>query len=546
MDVNMMEIKKQILESKIDNVIVYQSGCQLTLVGSINLTEGEQLITITNLPENLDKESVRVKGIGNGKIINIIVEFNSRREYKKEEHKKLQEEREKLEKTIKKSEKELFRVNEQITKFKSTEDIFYDGWAKAFAFGETSLNNFVEFDEKINETIKTQANLADSLEERIKTLKKELRVILNKMSNLGPIEEVHNFYEVVLNLQVLKEGVFNIEIRYTLKNCWWQPFYDVELSEENIAKFTMMANVHNRTGLDWDDVELEISTASLKPIALIRPNPMILQEYIPYIAPKGKFEGKKRAKKDMKEKEVELEDLMMDEGECEEDYDMPCEEPEPEPEIEASYAEVSDSIGVQSFKIPDRLDIPSDKNPHPVNLTVLKLETEKKYYWSSAAPENVIIIDTLVNKDLLLLPGNVKIYFMEEFLGETSIDLIAPKEKFKLGTRVTYDLKIDKKLIDRSKAKKAIKGKLKNNYEYKIVIKNLNDVTDELTVLDRIPHSNSESIKVVVEGMIPEPNKKQLGVLKWKMNLKGVKEKVIKYKYFVEYKKGINITPSLP
>ena len=85
------------------------------------------------------------------------------------------------------------------------------------------------------------------------------------------------------------------------------------------------------------------------------------------------------------------------------------------PEIEETYAEVSENIGVQSFKIPHRIDIPSDKNPHPVNLTIVDLETEKKYYWSAVAPENVLIQDTVVNGDLLLLSGNVKIYFQEEF-----------------------------------------------------------------------------------------------------------------------------------
>ncbi len=151
-----------------------------------------------------------------------------------------------------------------------------------------------------------------------------------------------------------------------------------------------------------------------------------------------------------------------------------------------------------------------------------------------------------MNGDLLLLAGNVKIYYLEEFLGETNISVVAPKEKFKLGTRVSYDLKIDKKLIDRSKAKKVVKGRLKNNYEYKINIKNLNKATDELTIYDKIPHSSSENIKVEIEEIKPEPDKKQLGVLKWKFNLENVEEKIIHYKYYVEYKKGINITPSLP
>ena len=313
-----------------------------------------------------------------------------------------------------------------------------------------------------------------------------------------------------------------------------------------------MANVYNRTGLDWEDIEIEISTASLKPISLIKPSPMILEEFIPYVEEKMKdynFKGKKKmAAKPMGGalREITKSEDFDDDGFYEPEEAEYVAEEEPMPEIEETYAEVSENIGVQSFKIPNRIDIPSDKNPHPVNLTVVDLETEKKYYWSAVAPENVLIQDTVVNGDLLLLSGNVKIYFQEEFLGETSIPVIAPKEKFKLGTRVSYDLKIDKKLTDRSKAKKAIKGRLINNYEYKITIKNLNEATEDLTLYDKIPHSSSENIKVTIDEIVPEPDKKKLGVLTWKFNLKGLDDKTINYKYVVDYKKGIQITPSLP
>ena len=81
--------KKNELETKIDGIIVYQTGVQITQIGSINLESGDQLLTITNLSESLDKESIRVKGVGHGKIVNISIEFNSKKEYKTEEHKEL-------------------------------------------------------------------------------------------------------------------------------------------------------------------------------------------------------------------------------------------------------------------------------------------------------------------------------------------------------------------------------------------------------------------------------------------------------------------------
>ncbi|MHA1148357.1 MAG: mucoidy inhibitor MuiA family protein [Promethearchaeota archaeon] len=535
-----MENEKKNLDMKIDNVIIYQTGVQIAQLGAINLSEGEHLISITDLPASLDKESIRIKGSGNGRIINIMIEYNSKKEIRKEKHQQLQEQKEKIEKEMNQKQNDINRLKEQIAKYKNTEDNFYSNWAKAFSFGEVAIDNFINFNQKLNELIAKKNEKIDQFEDRIKDLRAELQVVNNKIYSLGPVEKITNFYEVILNLNANQEGEFKIELRFTLTQAWWVPFYDIALTEGD-ARLTMMANIFNRTGLDWENVEIEISTASLSPIALIKPSPIYLREDIPYDyrkrkkskAPMRRLAAKPMEKgSDIKEKEIAISD---------EEY-----APEPEPEIRETYAEVSEHIGVQSFKIPNRISIPSDMNPHPVNLTVQELESKKKYFWSSAAPENVIIRDKLKNRDLLLLAGNVKIYYMEEFLGETSIPVIAPKEEFKLGTRVTYDLKIDKKLIDRSKAKKAIKGKLRNDYEYKIVIKNLNEVEEELTLMDRIPHSSHENIRVEVVDMPLEPDKKELGVLKWNLSLKGIKEKTIIYKYYIEYKKDIHITPPLP
>jgi uncharacterized protein (TIGR02231 family) len=541
-----MENKKMVLNTRIDKVIVYKTGVQITEVSKSNLSKGEQLLTITNLSETIDKESVRVKGIGNGKIINIMVEFNSKKEYKKEEYKKLSDSIEKIEKEMKKKGKELERLNEQITKYKNMENLFYTDWSKAYAFGEVDLHTFSNFNEKINDYIVSKIELVQVIEDKNKELLKELQVLRNKISKLGPIEEVHNFYEITIDLNVLKEGEFNIEISYTIKQAYWIPFYDVSLSEQN-ARLIMMAHIFNNTGIDWNNVQIEISTASLKPIMLIKPNPMILQEYVPIY-----YKGGGRTKYDgftggSLPAPVTTGDTL---GGALKKVDMGPETgkmpEEPKTEIKTTYAEVSENIGVQLFKISNRIDIPSDKNPHPVNLTIQELETKKKYYWSSIMPENVIIQDTLINGDLLLLAGNCKIYYAEEFIGETVIPVIAPKERFKLGTRVSYDFRIEKKLIDRSKDKKSIKGRLKNNYEYKIIIRNLNNVSEDLTLYDRIPHSSSENIKIEFESINPEPDKKELGILKWRTNMKGIQEKVIQYKYSIEYKQGININPPLP
>ncbi|MBD3255219.1 MAG: DUF4140 domain-containing protein, partial [Candidatus Lokiarchaeota archaeon] len=227
-----METQNKVeLETQIENVIVYQNGVQINEKGSVSLKNGEYNLMITDLPESLDEESVRVKGIGNGRIVNIVVDFNSRKKYRTEEHQKLNEQKEKLEENIKLKEKKIERSREQVDRYKNAEETFYTLWAKAFAVDEVNLENFSIFSEKIDQTIDKKLDEIHGLEEEIKNLRSDLQVVLNKINNLGPIEEIQNFYEIMVNLQVAKEGEFKLEIRYNMVDAYWIPFYDASLTE---------------------------------------------------------------------------------------------------------------------------------------------------------------------------------------------------------------------------------------------------------------------------------------------------------------------------
>lgn len=528
----------EILQTKVDSVIVYQSGVQITENGSLKLDKGIYTLRIPELSANINKESIRVKGLGKGKIINIEISFDSKKQYKKEEHEQLQEKLDNINKKIGKKQTLSNRIQEQLTQLKSAEQVFYQDFPKSLAYGENKIGNFSAFTSEVNSIIRDKLEEKENIEEDLEELKTQKEVVQNKMNNLGPIEKVTNFYDIKINLNVLETGEFLIELRYTMKNAWWKPFYDISLTE-NDAQLTMMANVYNQTEIDWNNTNLEISTASLKPISLSKPKPTILRASAP-----------RAPRKDLRRRVMPTAAAPAPTGGAKmktavED-EFVAEEAKPEPQLEQSYADMSDTIGIQSFKIPKRLTIPSDKDPHPVNLTGITLESEKEYFWSTSQPNQVIIKDKLTNKDLLLLAGNVKVYYQEEFLGETSIPLIAPKEEFKLGTRVSYDLKIEKKLTNRSQDKTLLKNKIQKFYEYKITIENLNDVTEPLTLYDKIPHSDSDKISVNLEEISLEPDKKELGVLKWKIEMKNKDKLVIEYKYTIEYKKGINIKPPLP
>jgi len=70
-----------------------------------------------------------------------------------------------------------------------------------------------------------------------------------------------------------------------------------------------------------------------------------------------------------------------------------------------------------------------------------------------------------------------------------------------------------------------MKGRLVQHYSYQFQIENLAKVPIPLKIYDRIPHSNSDKIKVETDFSEYPPAKIQMGILKWKLDLKGIEKK---------------------
>ncbi len=538
-----MEKLEAKLDTTIDRVIVYQRGATITRVGKLELQSGTYDVVIPGLPASVDKDSIRVKGTGEGAILNINVTQQFEEKYSKEDADLAEDEIKKLDQEIAKLREDLAMQENTISKMVSTRGEFFQQFGAWFSAGETSLEKLTSLDLSLDNQITKAQESIKGIEDHLEELAKKREVLDRKLRSIRDRSAVKVFWDVHVILSVEKPSEFSLEVAYQIPDAWWQALYDAHVGTGQVD-LKIIANTWNNTGEDWKEVFLEVSTATLTAITAQKPSPIVLQEYHPYRpAPMrdrmAKMKGKAKffsPKKDMAGGDMPK-DGFADELE---------EAPEPEPVTEIPTAEVSDSLGVQTYKLPERISIPSDKSSHPVLLTSVNLECQKKLFWSVVHPEVVVAQDTVTNGDLILLPGKVKSYFEGEYVGETTIQAVAPKETFKLGSRLSYDVKVTKKLVDRSREKQAVKGRLVARYAYQFQIENLAKVEVPLKLYDRIPHSNSDKIKVETDFVENPPAKVQMGIVKWKMDLKGIDKKAWKYRYVVNYDKNITITPPLP
>ncbi|MBY9001612.1 MAG: mucoidy inhibitor MuiA family protein, partial [Candidatus Heimdallarchaeota archaeon] len=379
------------------------------------------------------------------------------------------------------------------------------------------------------------------LENEIEDLQEELKVIRAKKNQLSHSDS--QFYEVDITLDIQDAGSIELEVGYSISQARWEPQYIVDLLKET-ATIQRLAKVYNHSGFDWKNVNIIVTTGTRKPVSIDSVAPFYLRLAPLYQPPRKRMAMVGGAGRMKSAKKMDMDAMYEEKEEA-----MPLSAPAPAAEAPPmTYQESEISIsqtGHQRFELSGKHNIPSGSIPKTLHLDHFELNLEKSYYWSSTQP-NLIMTHELENDQYFLLPGNAKVFIAGEYISQSYLDTIHPKEKFTLGIVESYDLKVDKKLIHRDVQKKGlIKGKRLMEFGYEIKIQNQVEIECKLKLIDRLPHALDENIEVEIDNLNIEPKEKNQGVYEWEFNLKKDDEIKITYDYDVRYPPERKLTPPL-
>jgi uncharacterized protein (TIGR02231 family) len=526
------------INTQISTVTVFRDGARVVRNGKTELGAGEQTVKISDITRYAEPDSFRVKGKGKAILRGIDVKQVSRT-YEPEgdtkelydKLKDLQKERVIIEDKLQLQRTRGERLNVVMNQFSSE-------FGKWYSVGETSMDQMTKMDKTGSDLIRNAKKTIRELETELERIDTEIAAVQNNINRIQGQRRTETVNEVFVSLDVKESTPLELEVTYQLRMASWQPTYDVDIGEDK-SSVKRIAVVRNQTLEDWEDVGLTVSTASAQPVEAVEPNPFYVDVYTPDYEMVASRPA--AAPRDMMKKEKayaeDVDEMMLMEA-----------EEEPMPDIIEDYAETTETLGgITVYNVPGEVSIPADNDPHPVTLTLEEFESRRLHFWNASAMAEVVAQDEITNGDAVLLPGNVKVYAAGDFIGETYLNLQAPREKFRLGTRVAYDVKAEKKLIEKDTEKAGItRGKQKRGYKYSLEIQSFAKREITFKVLDVIPHSNTE--KITVE--LPEPTlpfkKMELGVIEWETKIGAGAEIKIGYSYEVEWEKDVTIRPPLP
>ncbi len=528
------------LDTNVVGATVFRDGARVTRSGSITLDSGPQRVKVTGITKYAENDSFRVKGKGNASIASIdvalkeiVYEPSDAIKPIWEDLKKLEQEKERLLDDVATYNTRLKQIQGMMTEFSQT-------FGLVFAAGEGQISQLTEMDSSSSklflDTKKKLRDLANELEE----VQDKIQILQKNIGDIRANRRVEAFYEVEVSLEVHKQGEVKLELAYQCNSAGWTPSYDLDLLQDD-ATLRRIALVRNRTEEDWDRISLVVSTATARPVEAVEPTPFYITAYDP--------EKERMARMDRKRK-VSAKRSRPPQRAFAMVAPSAAPPPAPKPVIEETFAEASEGeSGIAVYELPKPMTIPSDHEDHPVTLIEEKLESKTIHYWFADAMAEVVAQDEVTNGENVILPGKVKVFAEGDYIGETSVRLMAPREKFKIGTRTAYDVKAKKKMSEKIIEKAGItRGKLRRRYKFELEIESFSKRPIEIEVFDRIPHSLSTSIEVEPIdferlGLMKEP---MLGVLQWRFEIPVREKKTIEYAYEVVWDRNIQINPPLP
>ncbi|WP_108929910.1 mucoidy inhibitor MuiA family protein [Leptospira johnsonii] len=184
-----------------------------------------------------------------------------------------------------------------------------------------------------------------------------------------------------------------------------------------------------------------------------------------------------------------------------------------------------------------REKIPSDRTLNRVFLRKRNISVRPGYETSPLTNDGVFLNVVSSNTEREpLLAGPLEIYSGENLLGTTTVSTLKPGQEIKMELGPDRDIKVERKQ-EKLDDKSGIISRKKNiRYRVTISIKNNKRRAVPVRLIDRIPYTNDDSVRVEWSAGADTPKSKtEDGILTYEFEIGANSRKTVQFEYTVSY-----------
>jgi uncharacterized protein (TIGR02231 family) len=525
--------------SHIDAVAVFRSGARVTRTARVELPAGAARVVLEGLPLELDDDSIRVEGKGTARarVFGVTVERITAEQVVAVEARSAEERIEKLQDEDRALEDRVQAAKARIELVRSLRSTYSEERSKNLAvravtpkeWGDLAVYVAGELQDATQEVRKVEISRRD-LGRRIAQARAELDKVQAKRGKTTKA--------VAVEVEAERPGTLEVAVSYAVGSAGWQPVWDARLAADTgTVELAFFGSVWQRTGEDWSDVGLTVSTAQpARGLYVPKLDPRYLTRYEPprpvmakRAAPSA---GMAAAPAPMMERARALRDEVEEEAR--------------EQKLEEPTATLEEGLLSASFKTPRRESVDGSGQARKVALARFPLKAAVVRTSAPRVEAAAFLTAKAVNETgIPLLPGQVGVYLGDEFVGRTFLAATPPGGELELAFGADERVEIDRKVLERRHESAGLLTKDEvYRYRVRISAKNRYPAAVALKLLDLVPVSRDEKIEVkLLDGTTPATREdpERPGVRAWELSLAPREEKVVELRYEVRYPRGFPV-----
>ncbi|MGW5054423.1 mucoidy inhibitor MuiA family protein [Actinokineospora sp. NPDC004072] len=497
------------LDAPITAVTVYPGQARVTRRGRVVLPGGDARVLVPGLPALLQPDSVRVAGAGAATVLG--VDVAPERHARPTTAPDLRERADALDAA-------LAEIDDTDTALATRVDLLTgvarrstSALAQALARGEADAARVAAAGEGL------AGELAGVLAERRELVLTRERVLAERAEVERQLAERTADPDLVaVAVDLSGEGEVDLEVSYVVDGAGWESRYDVRLAGERLT-VTWFALVEQRSGEDWPECELALSTARpAAGVAVPELDPWyldVLSPVVPMAAaalPAPAAYGTARG--------------------------MAA-------EIAADTAVVEHGTTANTYRTRRPVAVPADGAAHRATVAVLDLDARVDHVTAPVQGPEVFLRATAVNtSEHTLRPGRAALFHDAEYVGVTQLDAWAPGEELELALGVDDRVRVERELVRRSTGKAVLGSTRRLEAAYRTTVANHGPRQARIAVVDQVPVSRHESVTVRDVTTTPDPAERDdLGRLTWRLDLAPGASAQLDLAVRVDVAKGVNL-----
>ncbi len=251
--------------SKVSAVTVYPDRAMVNRQWQQVFKPGVYSLNFSHLPVTLIDRSVRVSGKGGAEavILNVKVERDTLTTAFKQEMRDLEQEKGRYQEQILRVQDRLKALGKREKFLLSLSEQTVEALSNAKQISQISLKEH-------QQNLDFLENQLNQVYQRQRQLKKQQRDFKEKVALIqGKFEKNQQKRrkaekKIMVDIEVKKGGDLRLEVAYMLREASWKPTYDLRFNSTGKgASLTYGALVQQKTGEDWKNVRLTLSTARL-------------------------------------------------------------------------------------------------------------------------------------------------------------------------------------------------------------------------------------------------------------------------------------------